>query len=79
MNSLKAKDKKGKILGKLLALDIERIARCGNGDGKTYSHSTNCNCERIDLEEVILKEELKKAKEHGVEIPDVPTKYSLKK
>ena len=53
------KNKKEMILEKLFALNMERESRCGNGDGKTYSHSINCDCERLMKEEAILKEEIK--------------------
>ena len=35
---------------RILKLDIELQARCGDGLGKITSHSINCRCEEINKE-----------------------------
>jgi len=53
------KIRKELLVKKLFALNMEMQVSCDNEDGKTYSHTTNCDCERLNKEQVLLQKELK--------------------
>lgn len=51
-------DRKKSIELELLKIEVERMVRCGDGDGKIYSHSINCRCDYLNGRQFALEKEL---------------------